>query len=443
MDTPATATDSVTSVPVDRQQRRRAAIAGLLGTFIEYYDFAMYGFLVVYLAPLFFPATNPATSVLASFGALAGGYVMRPLGALFFGTLGDRRGRRVALLVTIVGMGTSTAVMGLLPTYAVAGVAAPVLLIVIRLLQGFSAGGEIVGSATLVAETSGRRRRGLFQAVTTLGSNTGTAAAPAAVGAAVAIFGSANMASWGWRVPLLLSAVFTVLCLLYRLKLHESDEFQQLEKAGKVEKIPLLAALRDYWQTILGVAVMVLAMTCTAAVLMTYMNVYLINEVGMAKGTVYWLSAICLVLGGAGFLLGGLLVDRIGPGWTILIGFGGVGALIYPLLLVMGSTSNVVVIGVLYAVTLAVNNTASTGVYVIFTTSFPTRVRYSGAAFGFNLGAIVGGGITPYAAAQIIEATGAPRSPALIVIGAAVLGLLGTSYMSWRRRTVPAAAVLA
>jgi len=411
---------------------RRAATAGFLGTFIEYYDFSVYGFLVVYLAPQFFPGGNPAASVLASLGVFAAGYFARPLGGIFFGSLGDRKGRRTALLATVVGMGASTTVMGVLPGYAQIGVAAPILLVLTRMLQGFSAGGEIVGSATFVAESSDRRP-GFFQSLTPLGSSLGVAAAPAAVGLATVAVGSAEMASWGWRLPLLFSAVLTGLVLLYRLRLEDSPEFAELAASGRVEGTPVRSALRAHWRRILAVSVLVLTITCSSAVLMTYMNIYLIKIVGLPPSHVYWLSAIVLTAGATGFLAGGPAVDRFGSRTALLFGFGGCAILIYPVMLFMSTAESLLIIGLLYAVAVFFSNFSIPSVYVTFTNAFPTRVRYTGAALGFNLGSIVGGGVTPYAAAQLTELTGEARSPAWIVAACAVLGMSVVTYLAPRR----------
>ncbi|MBV6756202.1 MFS transporter [Rhodococcus opacus] len=408
---------------------RKSAVAGFLGTFVEYYDFSVYGFLVVFTAPLFFPSANPTTSVLASLGAFAGGYVMRPLGALFFGSLGDRRGRRIALLVTIVGMGVSTMIMGLLPTYASIGVLAPILLIVARLLQGFCAGGEIVGAATLVAESSPDRKRGLLQSFVTLGSGWGVAAAPAVVGLVSAIVGTQAMGTWGWRIPLLVSVVFTLLCLAYRLRLDDSPEFENIAATTEVDKTPVRTAIRAHWRSILAVAVLVLAITCTTAVLLSYMNIYMIKIAEIPPTTVYWLSAIVIALGSFGYLFGGMAVDRIGAKASLLIGYGGCAVLIYPAMLTMTSNASLIVIGALYCAAVLFNSFSTPSVYLTFTQAFPTEVRYTGAAIGFNLGAVIGGGFTPYAAAWLTDVTGRPQSPALLVVAAAVVGVAMMLYL--------------
>ncbi len=155
---------------VSRKTATRIAFAGFFGTVIEYFEFISYGYLAVIIAPLFFPAATPALSILSGFLVFATGYLVRPLGGLFFGRFGDKRGRRAALMVTVLVMGLSSAALGLLPTYAAVGMLAPILLIIVRLVQGFSAGGEIIGSVTYLAEAAPKKYSGLFSAITPAGS---------------------------------------------------------------------------------------------------------------------------------------------------------------------------------------------------------------------------------------------------------------------------------
>ncbi|MDN5915999.1 MAG: MFS transporter, partial [Pseudonocardia sp.] len=313
----------------------RVAMAGLLGTFIEFYDYTLYAFLTVYLAPHFFPATSEVAGILATLGVFAVGYLARPLGALVLGRLGDRRGRRFALLVTITGMGVATTVMGLLPSYETIGVLAPILLVVTRLVQGFSAGGEVGGASTYVAESDGGRRRGRMQSFIPLGSGLGVALAPAVVGLTVALLGVETMADWGWRVPLLVSAVLAVLVLLYRTRIDDSDEFRALAAADAVRKSPVSTAVRRHWRMILAAAALNLVNTAILAVLVNYMNVYLLSTLEVPATTVFWLSAICLLIGVAGFPIGGWWVDRFGRRSTITVGYVGAIVLVFPLFFVM------------------------------------------------------------------------------------------------------------
>ncbi|MEW2397189.1 MFS transporter [Streptomyces sp. NPDC046862] len=421
-----------------RSTAARVGTASMLGTFIEFYDFTCYGFLVVYMAPLFFPSDDPATGILTSLGVYGVGYLARPLGALFFGRLGDRRGRRFALLVTVIGMGSATTVMGLLPTYGTAGVAAPVLLIAVRMVQGFCAGGEIGGAATLVSESDGGRKRGRFQAVIPLGSSLGVAVSPAIVGVLVTVLGPKDMAHWGWRVPLLLSALMTLAVVMYRVRLDDSPEFRSLAAAEAVERSPVLAALRGHWRMITVSAVLNLVVTMVLGVLVNYMSVYLLSVLGVPALKVYWLSAVCLFLGASGFLVGGWWTDRFGRGSAMLLGYGGAAALIFPLLYGMRAISSgggwaLVGAGALYVLALAFGYAAAPAMYVTLTQAFPTEVRYTAASFAYNAGAVAGGGLTPYLAAQLTE-SGGPRAAGWLVVAAAVTGVTVMSLLTSGRR---------
>src|SRR5262245_28020419 len=215
-------------VPVDHKRAsRRAAIAGLLGSLIESYDFYVYSYLVVYTAVLFFRTDDPAIAILASLGVLGVGYIARPLGGVFFGHLGDRIGRRRTLVITVVVMGLATTAIGLLPTFDQIGAFAPILIVLLRLVQGFSAGGELIGSATYVAEHSVEGNRGRLASFTPMGVAIGTALAPAAVAVSALALAPDQMAAWGWRIPLLLSFPLTLVCLYYRSRLDDSPAFEQ------------------------------------------------------------------------------------------------------------------------------------------------------------------------------------------------------------------------
>ncbi|MCX4815209.1 MFS transporter [Streptomyces sp. NBC_01239] len=413
---------------------RKVGAASLLGTFIEFYDFTCYGFLIVYMAPLFFPTGDPSTGVLTSLGVYGVGYLARPLGALFFGRLGDRRGRRFALLVTVTGMGTATTVMGVLPTFGTVGIAAPILLVVVRMVQGFCAGGEIGGAATLMSESDGGRRRGRFQALIPLGSSLGVAVAPAVVGLLVTVLGKREMADWGWRVPLLLSAAMTLAVVLYRARVDDSPEFRSLAEAAAVERSPVTAALRDHWRMITVSAVLNLVVTMVLGVLVNYMSVYLLSVLGLPPLKVYWLSAVCLLLGASGFLVGGWWTDRFGRRSAMLLGYGGSAVLIFPLLYGMrgiasGGPWALVGAGALYVLALAFSYAAAPAMYVTLTQAFPVEVRYTSAAFAYNAGAVAGGGLTPYLAAQLTESAG-PTAAGWLVVAAATTGVTVMSVLT-------------
>ncbi|MFJ8816381.1 MFS transporter [Amycolatopsis thermoflava] len=403
---------------------RRAAVAGLLGTLIESYDFAVYAYLVVYTAPLFFPSGTQGTAVLSSLLVFAAGFVARPLGGLFFGRMGDRIGRRRTLVLTVTLMGIATFAMGILPTHDVIGLAAPLLLVLARLVQGFSAGGELMGSATFVAEYAPARRRGLFNAMTPLGFSIGVALAPAVVGLAT-LLTSGHMASWGWRIPFLVSLPLTIACLVYRMKIEDSPEFKALVARQEVPSSPVLEVLRDHWRAVLRVAALSLTVGLVGYTTSAYLPIYLQTEAGLPKGTVSLVAAIALFLALPFSLVSGFAVDRFGRRAVLVTVLVVITVAVFPGMFLMGGAGTTVfVVGAVFWLLVGLAGAAPPPAYAAFTGFFPTRVRYTGAAIGFNLGSILGAGFAPYAAARLTAATGNPYAPALLIAAAAVLGVV-------------------
>lgn len=424
------------SPPQRSQQQvgRRAALAGLFGTAIENFDLSLYAYLIVFTAPTFFPTGNAATAVIASFAVFAVGFLSRPLGGLVFGRMGDRHGRRFTLLVTVALMGLSTGALGLIPGHDAIGVWAPVLLVLVRLLQGFSAGGEVIGAATYVVESSTPGRRGLFASATPLGAVLGVALAPIVVGVFTAVLGSEAMAAGGWRFPFLVALPLTAICLFFRLRIEDSPEYLALVEKHDIAHAPVREALRYHWRGVVAVALLAVSIFFLGYTLTAYMPAFLTSTVGIASTTVNWLSATVLLLAAPAVLIGGFAVDRFGRRAVMVTAFGVTCVVVYPAMTLMtGAGNSAVTVAIAYWVLLFSAYIAMPAAYKSFSDLFPTRIRYTAAAIGFNVGNVIGGGFGPYFAAQLTEQTGDPRSPALLLGLAAVIGI-GTMLVITRKK---------
>lgn len=428
---------SAPSVP-PRRQARRASLAGMLGTLVEYYDFSVYAFLAAIFAPSFFPAGNPAVSTLGALLVFASAYLVRPLGGIAFGWIGDRAGRRTALTATVVLMGVASVVIGLLPTYASIGILAPILLVLLRLLQGFSAGGELVGALTLVAESSTPRRRGLLSSLTPAGSSLGFALATGVVGATAYFVGQDAMEAWGWRIPFLLCLPLTVICLLVRLGLEESPEFERVSRKSTDGHRPVREVLKDHKAALVVVTVLAFALNTTGYVGLTYVAGFLRDVHGFSTAASSTLSAIVITVSCViGMPLGGILTDRFGRRAVCVTATATMAVLALPMFLLMQSTSHILAIGVAYLVIMVLNGVQTVAGFSLYTSIFPTRVRYTGTAIGHNIGLIVGGGFTPYIAAQLVLWSGQPVAPALWMIVGSVVGIVVVVKSAGIRDLIP------
>ncbi|GAA4558556.1 MFS transporter [Pseudonocardia xishanensis] len=404
---------------------RRAKIASLLGTTVEAYDFYVYSFLVAFIAPNFFPAADPVTAVLSTLLIFGAGFLTRPLGGVYFGRMGDRRGRRTTLIVTVTLMGGATFALGLLPTYAQIGLLAPILLVLVRLLQGFSAGGELMGAATYVAEHGQRGRRGRISAITPVGFQFGAVLAPAVVWVVSGLVPDGSMASWGWRVPLLLSLPLTILVLLLRNKLEDSPEFQALAERKAVARTPVRELVRLHRVALLQLILLSGAVLLIGYVAAGYLPTFLATQVKIPAGTVAGLAAFGTLIAAPVILFAGYLIDRTSRRAAVVILLGGVGVLAVPaLLLMLHNGDRFPVIALCYALIGSLAGAASVPVYSALTGLFPARVRYSGAAIGFGLGAAIGGGSGPYLAGFVASSTGNPIAPGFLIAGVALIGIL-------------------
>ncbi|CAE6745783.1 MFS transporter [Paraburkholderia aspalathi] len=378
----------------------RAAWAASLGSALEYYDFALYNLAsALIFGPLFFPSSTPAIGLIASFGAYFLGFAIRPVGGIIFGTLGDRYGRKFVLMATILLMGIASTLIGFLPTYASAGIWAPILLVGCRLLQGLGAGAEQAGAAVLMAEYAPAKRRGYFAALPFMGVLLGTVMAAAIYFALVRVEDLSQ--SWLWRVPFLLSIVIIAVAIWIRLKLKESPSFTKLEARSEVNENPLRHLIQHSKPTLLKVIGLRMAENGGSSIYQSLAISYIATATGL-KGQI---GPIALLLAGASgaiiIPLAGMASDRFGriPVYRAFA--------VYQLLLAY-PTWWVLSLGNATA-SIAMLCVALAGVWGMFATQgallpelFGAQHRYAGVAVGREVSAVIAGGVAPLVGASMI-----------------------------------------
>jgi MFS family permease len=388
-----------------QRQPARAALAGWFGTAIEFYDFAVYGLAASLLFPkIFFPAADPVVGTLISLSSFGVGYVARPFGALLFGHLGDRMGRKSILVTTLMMMGVATTAIGLLPSYGSLGITAPVLLVLLRIVQGVSLGGESSGAALLTVEHAEKHRRGFFGGILNTGTAVGTILANGMF-LLVAQLPEDDLLAWGWRIPFLVSVLLVVAGLVIRLGLRESPEFADVKGTGSVHKLPLVDVLRRCG----GTVVLVTLATVGAGVMITVTSVYVLTygktALGLSTSAMLDVLLPGLFVVVIGAPLYGRLADRIGPRTVFAVSAASMVVLPFawfPLL----NTKNpgLMLLGFVLLFAGYAANYATFPVY--FSQAFPVSLRFSGMAIGFTLGTIFGNAFAPAISASLLESTG-------------------------------------
>src|SRR4051812_23496398 len=384
---------------------RKAVTGASIGNAVEWFDFAVYGFLATFIAANFFPSGNETAALLNTFAIFAAAFFMRPLGGFVFGPLGDRIGRQRVLALVILLMATATMAIGLLPTYAAIGVAAPLLLLFLRSLQGFSAGGEYGGGAVYLAEFASDKRRGLTVTFMVWSGVLGFLLGSVTVTLLQALLPATAMESYGWRIPFLLAGPLGLVGLYIRLRLQDTPAFAELSEADEVAASPLREAVTTAWRPILQVIGLMIIHNVAFYVVFTYLPTYFIKTLHFSKTasfvSITTASVVALVL----ILPLGALSDRIGRRPLLIAGAVGFVVLSYPAFVMLNSGSLVyaVLAHCLLAATEAVFVSASLGVPAEL---FATRLRYSGLSIGYNVSVAVFGGTTPYVVTLLAARTG-------------------------------------
>lgn len=428
MDTSGTTPDNTVRAddrPADPRATRRAAWAGLVGTTLEQYDFVIYGTAsALVFSTLFFPNISPAAGILASFSAYAVGFLARPLGGLFFSRYGDRLGRKWILVVTLMLMGGSTLLIGLLPTYGTIGVLAPVLLVLCRFLQGFGAGAEQAGAATLLTETVGRGRRGRYASLVMVGAALGTALG-AVVWVAVQQLGQEALLAWGWRLVFASSLVVTVVAMIIRRRLDESPVFTELKETHVAPRRPAGEVFRHGRRPMLLVLFMNVGASAQSYTFQVFVESYLVSSIGVDASFVPQVLLVGAICGGIAAFGFGALSDRFGrrPVYSTILA--AMVLLPGPAFIAFGTGNRAaIVVTMIVSFVLAVNG--AVGVQMSwFPELFGNRYRYAGVTLGREFSSALGGGVAPLICAALIGAFAGSWIPvAVYMSGMAVISLV-------------------
>ncbi len=405
--------------------RVKNVVAGCVGNVLEWYDFALYGFFAPIIAKLFFPSDDQLTGLLATFGIFAVGFLMRPIGSVLFGILGDRLGRKKALEISVVMMAIPTTLIGVLPTYESVGVLAPVLLTIIRLIQGISVGGEFTGSISYVVEHAPYPpgRRGFYSSWTVFSLLGGILLGSAIASIVTDFFTDSQVQSFGWRIPFLLGLVIGIIGLFLRSGIDESPAFKKMKEAGTLSKKPIKDAFKYHWKEIITV----IGATCVGAVnfymIFVYLTTFLSTETHLDLSTALEINTVSMIVLMIITPIMGYLSDKIGRK-PILIG----GCLIiaifsYPLFVefAKGDALHDLLSQLVFALGLSMVFGPFGAMMIEL---FPAKIRMSAVSIGYNLGFAVFGGTAPFIATYLIDVTGDKLSPSYYLILSAIISLI-------------------
>jgi MFS transporter, MHS family, shikimate and dehydroshikimate transport protein len=420
----------VSAPPADPTRTRRVALATLIGTSIEWYDFFVYGAAAALVfGRLFFPTASPLTGTLLALSTFGVGFVARPVGGVVFAHFGDRIGRKSMLVLSVLLMGGGTFLVGLLPTAATIGAAAPILLVLLRFVQGIGLGGEWGAAAVMAVEHAPPHRRGFFGSWPQVGVPAGMLTANLALLIMSGSMSEDAFLSWGWRIPFLASIVLVVVGIVIRLKVDESPVFEQAKAAGTIERMPVLAVLRDQPVNVLRAAGLRFAENSTFYIHTTFVLTYGTTVLGMERGDLLLAVIISSAVGLVSLPFYGWACDRFGRRPVVLWGSLVLLAMSWPYFWALDTRS----LPIIVLATVVAVNIGNSAVYApqpaYFSELFEPQVRYSGASLGAQAASVFAGGLAPVIATALLDATGGYDAIALYM-SAMVMITIVTALLS-------------
>ncbi|MGW1996406.1 MFS transporter [Embleya sp. NPDC001921] len=400
--------------------RRRTMIAATVGTVMEWYDFNLYGLAAALVwGPVFFGSSSTGAT-LASFVTFAVGFAARPLGGVLFGHLGDRLGRRRVLVITLLAMGLSTALIGLLPTHAAAGVLAPVLLVILRVCQGVAVGGEFAGATLLTVENAPAGRRGLFGAIPAMGTGAGFVLASAVFGL-VSLLPEDAFLAWGWRVPFLLSFALVLFGVWMRRGVPETPVFDALERRRETVRFPLRVVLSRHPRAVIRTLAITVSGFVWGYLVQAFALAYATRDLHLAKSTMLWTVALASTLEIVAIPFWGRLSDRFGRRAVVGAGLACTVAYVLPFFWLLQTRSiPLILLAMILAIPVCKDMVFGPQA-ALLAEQFDARVRYSGISVGREFGGALFGGTAPFIGTALVAATGSVVPVALYVMAACLV----------------------
>lgn len=396
--------------------RRSSVVAGAIGNALEWYDFATYGYFSAVIGRNFFPSDSPTTSLLSAFAVFAAAFFMRPIGGIVFGHIGDRYGRKAALLLSAALMAVSTFAMGCLPTYASAGILAPILLVVLRLGQGLSVGGEYTSSAIFLSETAEPARRGLTGSLACIGAAGGILLGSISGTIVTGLLTPEEVQAWGWRLPFLAGIVLGA--FIFVLRRHMDDRHMDaalaVDAAPADHRSPLRAAVEIDGAAMVRAFAMNLGLACAFYVVFVYLVTYLHTVSGLPQHTAFLINSLAMVVQAVCIPIAGALSDRFGRKRVLTLTGAGLTLLSWPLFILLASGQVALIVASQIAFAVLIAGYASV-VPTAFVEMFQQRARCTALAISFNASMALVGGTAPMAATWIVHHLAFPTGPGLYI----------------------------
>lgn len=410
------------------QGLRRSVVAGAVGVFVHWFDWAVYAYLATTIADVFFPGEDGAAGLLSVFAVFAVAFFVRPLGSVIFGYVGDRFGRKRTLTLVILSMAAGTLLLGLLPGYATIGIGAPILLVVARVIQGVAAGGEFGSAAAFLAEFSPRKRRGFGCSWIEFGSVSGFLLASFVVWVLQSVLSAEQVVAWGWRIPFLITVPLALIGLYIRLRIEDTPEYRALEELNTVPKQPLGEVFRSNWRQLLQTIGIETFMNATFYIVLVYLITYQEENIGMPADRAALFATLASLVAMAVIPLSGIVSDRLGRKPVLYTA--GVLMIVssVPLFILMRTGTSIAgffsTFGVAVILAIILGTHASTVAEL-----FPTRTRQSGLSMAYSIAGALFAGTMPYLLTWLISVTGSDMVPAYVLIVIGIIGIVSLLTM--------------